>query len=115
MIYSQSVQRSRRLKLLDQLAYYLSVNLSYLRDDPNFFVMKYLAQFFRIREGFWQAQPVALPEKIASPGISLDHTLEEVVAILHPKGYGQGLRLSSDQRDRENCLTRRFESASINK
>lgn len=97
MMYTQSAQQPKLLKLLNKLAYYLSVNISYLRDDPNFFVMKYLARFSRIREGFRQAQSLDPEAAVASTGLSLDHPLEEAVAILHQEGYYQGLRLSSDQ------------------
>lgn len=93
---------SLKTNLVDKLSRFVRENLIYLREDPRFLVMKFLARFIVVREWLGprrsgQATVVELPS--AASQVKTDHPLGQVVETLQEDGYYLGLKLTDAATD----------------
>lgn len=84
--------------LFVKITEYVTSNFAYLKQDPSFFLMKYLARFcfFRGRVAVDHISAETLPKNLESSDLSLDHSLSDAIDQLNRDGYYSGFRLSQE-------------------
>lgn len=83
--------------LFDKLFRFVGENFTYLREDPRFLVMKFLARFIVVREWLGprqSSQAAAVEQPAAISQVKTEHPLEQVVETLQEDGYYLGLKLT---------------------